>query len=477
MTNVMTKNVNITMIGTGYVGLVSGACFAELGHQVTCVDNDKNKISKLKKAEIPIYEANLKELVDRHLSSKQLSFSTELKAAVETAEVIFVAVGTPACPVTGQADLQYVEGLARELAPLLTTSMNANTYKVIVLKSTVPIGTGHRFKKIIQALNPDAKFDMVSNPEFLREGSAVADFMNPDRIVIGSESDRSRNLMNAIYDCFLQQQIPILHTDIESSELIKYAANCFLATKIAFVNEVADLCEKTGANIESVTEGLGLDKRIGPGYLQPGPGFGGSCFPKDTLALIQVADALDSPLSVVEAVVQSNESRKKKMIQKIVHICGGVTLKRLAILGVAFKANTDDIRESSAMVIIQGLQELGAKLTVYDPAAMGKATLELSGVEWASSVQEAIKEAEAVVIITEWSEFKNIKFNSLNNDKGKGYNKGNNDLTNNLKKKPVIIDLRNLYDLEEMQAQGVTYHSIGRPAVKSLVQVPMTIED
>lgn len=444
--------VNITMIGTGYVGLVSGACFSALGHRVTCLDNDVAKIAKLKKAIIPIYEIKLKDLVDENLAQKRLSFSTDLKSAIETAEVIFVAVGTPPCPVTGKADLQYVEGLARELAPLLTS------YKVIVLKSTVPIGTGHRFKKIMQTINPEAKFDMVSNPEFLREGSAVSDFMNPDRIVIGSETKRSQNLMDRIYQPFLKQNIPILHTDIESSELIKYAANCFLATKIAFVNEIADLCEETGANIESVTEGLGLDRRIGPGYLQPGPGFGGSCFPKDTLALIQIAEALSCPLSVVEAVVRSNENRKKKMVQKILHICGGeVEGKRLAILGVAFKANTDDIRESSAMIIIEDLQKLGAKLRVYDPAAMEKASLELPAIEWSSSVSEAMKDAEAVIIITEWQEFKNLRFNN-------GINQH---------KKPIIIDLRNLYDLKEMQGIDINYHSIGRPAVKSVADVPV----
>jgi len=449
----MTKNVRITMIGTGYVGLVSGVCFAALGHLVTCIDKDKNKISKLQNAEIPIYEATLKELVDENLANQRLFFNTELKSAVESAEVIFVAVGTPTCVVTGKADLQYVEGLARELAPLLTA------YKVIVLKSTVPIGTGQQFKKIIQTINPQAKFDMVSNPEFLREGSAVTDFMDPDRIVIGSETDRSQNLMKAIYYPFLQKQIPILYTDIESSELIKYAANCFLATKIAFINEVADLCEKTGANIENVIQGLGLDKRIGAGYLQPGPGFGGSCFPKDTLALIQIAEELACPLSVVEAVVQSNEHRKKKMIQKIVNICGGdVTGKRLGILGVAFKANTDDIRESSAMVIIQGLQKLGAKLRVYDPAAMEKAATELPGVDWAHSAVEVMRDAEVLVIITEWEEFKNLKFN-------------------NLDKKPIIIDLRNLYDLQEMKKMRVSYHSIGRPAVKSQAQVQVLMED
>lgn len=449
----MTKNVRITMIGTGYVGLVSGACFAALGHQVTCIDRDKNKISKLKNAEIPIYEANLKELVDENLANQRLSFSTELKAAIESAEVIFVAVGTPTCIVTGKADLQYVEGLAKELAPLLTS------YKVIVLKSTVPIGTGQQFKKIIHAINPQAKFDMVSNPEFLREGSAVTDFMNPDRIVIGSETERSQNLMQAIYAPFLQKHVPMLYTDIESSELIKYAANCFLATKIAFINEVADLCEKTGANIENVIQGLGLDKRIGAGYLQPGPGFGGSCFPKDTLALIQIAEELACPLTVVEAVVESNEHRKKKMIQKIVNICGGdVALKRLAILGVAFKANTDDIRESSAMVIIQGLQKLGARLRVYDPAAMEKASTELPGVDWAHNVTDAIRDAEVLVIITEWEEFKNLKFHALD-------------------KKPIIIDLRNLYDLREMKKMQLSYHSIGRPAVKSQTQVQVLMEE
>lgn len=455
----------ITMIGTGYVGLTTGTCTAELGakaglkHKVICIDKDAEKINKLKLGQIPIYEPGLEILVQQNLERKCLEFDTHLKNAVLQSEVIFIAVGTPTCLNTNQTDLSYLSAALKELAPLL----NESDYKVIVIKSTVPVGTGRYAAKMLRTLNPKAKFDMVSNPEFLREGSAVIDFMQPDRMIIGLESDSVREMMNRIYQPLIDQQIPVLYTDIESSELIKYTANCFLATKIAFINEVASLCEKTGANIELVTQGLGLDKRIGLQYLQPGPGFGGSCFPKDTLALMHAARTLGAPLTIVEAVVHSNEDRKNKMVDKIVEACGGsVQGKTLGILGLAFKANTDDIRESSAIVIVNALQKMGATLRVYDPAAMQTSASVLPDVIFASDPYDAMSTADAVVIVTEWDEFKGLDFRSQI-------------------KQPIIIDLRNLYEVEQMKQLGIPYSSIGRPektTSKAQVKIhPEILED
>lgn len=433
--------IQIAVIGTGYVGLVSGTCFAALGHSVTCIDNNPEKISQLKRAQIPIYEPELAEMVNENFQARRLNFDTDLQTAVENTQVLFIAVGTPTDPATGQADLSYVKIVAREIAPFI------NDYKVIVVKSTVPVGTCHLVKTIIQQANPSAQFDIVSNPEFLREGLAVYDFMNPDRIVVGTESERAKKTMHQVYQVFDERGVPLLFTDLESSELIKYAANCFLATKIAFINEIANLCEKTNANIIEVSKGLGLDKRIGSNYLSPSPGFGGSCFPKDTLALAHTAREIQSPLAIVEAVISSNERHKLHMIEKILMACHGtVQGKTLAVLGVAFKANTDDVRESSALVIIEALQKQGANITVYDPAAMPNAAKVLSNVVFAKSAYEAMKDVDGVIIATEWPEFVDLNFECMSEN-------------------PTVIDLRNLYDPKTMRSQGVQYFSIGRKPV------------
>ncbi len=443
--------IQIAVIGTGYVGLVSGTCFAELGHSVVCIDNNPEKISQLKRAQIPIYEPELAEMVSKNIKAERLSFDTQLQKAVENTQILFIAVGTPTDPTTGQADLSYVKTVAREVAPFI------NGYKVIVVKSTVPVGTCHLVKTIIQQVNPRAEFDIVSNPEFLREGLAVYDFMNPDRIVVGAETERAKVMMNQIYHAFDKRDIPLLFTDLESSELIKYAANCFLATKIAFINEIANLCEKTNANIIDVSQGLGLDKRIGLNYLSPSPGFGGSCFPKDTLALVHTAREIQSPLSIVETVISSNERHKSHMIEKILAACcGTVQGKTLAVLGVAFKANTDDVRESSALVIIEALQKQGAHIVVYDPEAMENAAKVLSNVVFAKDAYEAMKRADAVVIATEWPEFCHLTFECM----------GDN---------PTVVDLRNLYNPKTMRSQGVQYFSIGRKPV-ILLREPVCVD-
>ncbi len=433
--------IQIAVIGTGYVGLVSGTCFAELGHSVTCIDNNPEKITQLKRGEIPIYEPDLAELVNKNIEAGHLNFDTQLQKAVEKSQVLFIAVGTPTDPLTGQADLSYVKAAAGEIAQFI------NGYKVIAVKSTVPVGTCHLVKTIIQKANPSAQFDIVSNPEFLREGLAVYDFMNPDRIIVGTETESAKAIMNQIYQVFDEREIPILFTDLESSELIKYAANCFLATKIAFINEIANLCEKTNANIIEVSKGLGLDKRIGSNYLSPSPGFGGSCFPKDTLALAHTAREMQSPLSIVETVILSNEHHKSYMIEKIMMACHGtVKGKTLAVLGVAFKANTDDVRESSALIIIEALQKQGANIIVYDPVAMENAANMLSNVAFTKTAYEAMNNVDAVIIATEWPEFCDLNFECMG-------------------KNGTVIDLRNLYDLKVMCAQGVRYFSIGRKPV------------
>lgn len=430
--------IKIAMVGTGYVGLVSGTCFAELGHQVICIDKDQEKIAQLRRAEIPIYEPDLAEMVAKNIQEGRLQFDTQLQKAVAASQVLFIAVGTPTDPVTGQADLSYLKMAALEIAPFI------NEYKIIVIKSTVPVGVCHLVKDLIQKENPKAQFDVVSNPEFLREGVAVYDFLYPDRIIIGTENDRVKVIMNQIYNVFIARSVPVLYTDLESSELIKYAANCFLATKIGFINEIADLCEKTNANIVDVSEGLGLDKRIGGVYLKPSPGFGGSCFPKDTLALAHSARELEAPLAIVESVIAANERHKLHMVDKILEAChGSVQGKTLAVLGVAFKANTDDVRESSALIIIEGLQKHGANIVIYDPAAMNNAAKVLQHVVFAEDVNEAMCGADAVVIATEWDAFCHLDFRCM----------GEN---------PTVVDLRNLYDPKLMHAQGVRYFSIGR---------------
>lgn len=439
----MNNKFSITVVGTGYVGLVTGACFAELGFDVTCLDKDRDKILAIQQGLIPIYEPGLASLVEKNLAANRLHFDITLKHTLETSDIIFIAVGTPTHPMTGEADLCFVESVAEELAPWL------NNYKTIVVKSTVPVGTGQRINKIIRACNPKALFSMVSNPEFLREGSAVFDFMNPDRIIVGSDNPESRKHMDSLYQSFVEQGISIVHTNIETAEMIKYAANCFLATKIAFVNEIASLCEKLSADVESVMLGVGLDQRIGSGYLKPGPGYGGSCFPKDTLALCYAAVAAGAPLSIIEAVVHSNETRKREMITKIISACGGsVQDKTLCILGLAFKANTDDVRDSAALTITQGLQAEGAKIQAFDPEAMEKASQFLTDVLWAKDAYQAIKGSAAVIIVTEWEEFGNLDLNRVKKQM--------------LSTSPILIDLRNLYHPKTVTDAGLSYVSIGR---------------
>lgn len=441
------KPQNILFIGTGYVGLVSGTCFAEFGFNVTCVDQNKEKIENLNKGMIPLYEPELEALVHKNTQLGLLHFSGNLQEAFAKSDIIFIAVGTPANDATGEADLTYIDGVVKELAPLL------NQYKLVVVKSTVPVGTTRRIAQNIKALNPNAKFDIASNPEFLREGSAVWDFLNPDRIIVGVETEKAKNLMEQLYAPLSSKDVSLFFTDLESSELIKYTANAFLATKIAFINEIANLCEETGANIESIAKGIGLDKRIGEGYLQPGPGFGGSCFPKDTKALAHVAKKTNAPLQIVNAVIKANEDRRHHMVEKIVKACDGtVHGKTLAVLGLAFKAKTDDVRESSAIQIVQELKKQGANIRACDPAAIHSAAQLLKDVYYTIDLYDALEGSQAAIILTEWDEFKNLDFKRVKQL-----------FSNNVN--PLIIDLRNLYDTKTMENMGINYISIGRREV------------
>lgn len=465
----MGNQLSIAVVGTGYVGLVTGVCFSELGFRVICLDKDKAKIEAIKQGKIPIHELTLTELLLKNVEQNRLHFDTHLPLAIEACDIIIIAVGTPTHPTTGKADLRFVTEVAEELAPQL------NQHKIIVVKSTVPVGTGHRIKKIILNKNPKAQFTMVSNPEFLREGSAVFDFMNPDRIIVGSECAKARQCMNTLYNSFAQQGIPIIHSNIETAEMIKYAANCFLANKIAFVNEIASLCEVLNADVENVMLGMGFDKRIGSGYLKPGPGYGGSCFPKDTLALHHAAAEVKAPLKIIEAVINSNQQRKLAMIDKIISACNGeVAGKTLAILGVAFKANTDDVRDSAALTIIQGLHAAGAILKIFDPIAMDNAAKVMNHLPliWADDIYQAILDTEAVVIVTEWTEFANLDLKRVKKLMKAGTSRSNNRDHNRKGMShsdsselpaPLLIDLRNLYLPREVTEVGITYISIGRP--------------
>jgi len=433
------------MLGTGYVGLVSGTCFAELGFTVSCVDNNIDKINSLKQGIIPILEPKLEELVNKNIKIGRLTFTTNLQAGIEGAELIFIAVGTPPCPASGKADLTQVESLIKALAPLLQPGV------VIVMKSTVPVGTGRRVAAIIKEINPQAHNAVVSNPEFLREGCAVEDFLHPARIIVGVEDEHAASLLHQIYLPLTNLGVPLLSTSIETSELIKYAANCFLATKLSFINEIANICEKTNANVEEVALGLGLDPRIGATYLKVGPGYGGSCFPKDTIALINSARDLQIPLSIIEAVVKSNALRKELMVQKIVATChGSVAHKKLAILGLTFKANTNDVRDSPAVEIIKLLHKAGATLSVYDPGVTEPLLLEEVPLQWCASIDLAIKDAEAVIILTEWEEFASLDLKKMKS------------LLKLSSHKPILIDLRNLYDPVFMAKNDIHYVSIGR---------------
>lgn len=434
--------MKIAMIGTGYVGLVSGACFAEFGPDVTCVDVDAAKIERLLKGEIPIYEPGLDALVAKGIKSGRLSFTTDLAKAVSEADAVFIAVGTPSRRGDGHADLRYVEAAAIEIAKSL------QGYTVVVTKSTVPVGTGRRVAELIHGANPTAEFDVASNPEFLREGSAIGDFMRPDRVVIGAETDRARAVMQALYRPLYLMETPVVMTTLETAELTKYAANAFLATKITFINEIADLCEKVGANVQDVARGMGLDGRIGKKFLHAGPGYGGSCFPKDTIALVRTAQEYGSPARLVETVVQVNDTRKGAMASRVIAACGGsVRGKTVGVLGVAFKPNTDDMRDAPSLAIVPALQDAGATVRAYDPAAMHEAKALLPGVHWCDDAYDVAVGADVLVIITEWNEFRALDLDRVGASMTQ----------------KVLVDLRNVYRAEDVRAMGFRYTSIGRP--------------
>ncbi len=433
--------MRIAMIGTGYVGLVSGACFAEFGPTVTCVDINAEKVERLRRGEIPIYEAGLEDLVKKGLAAERLFFTTDLASAVREADAVFIAVGTPSRRGDGHADLRFVEAAAVEVSKALTG------YTVVVTKSTVPVGTGRKVAQIIREAAPDADFDVVSNPEFLREGSAIGDFMRPDRVVIGAETERARELMKQLYRPLYLNETPIVMTTLETSELTKYAANAFLATKITFINEMAELCEKVGANVQDVARGMGLDGRIGKKFLHAGPGYGGSCFPKDTVALARTAQEYGAPARIVETVIQVNDTRKGAMASRVIQACGGsVRGKTVGVLGVAFKPNTDDMRESPALAIIPALQDAGATVRAYDPAAMHEAQPLLPDVTWCTGPYDVAEGADVIVLITEWNEFRALDLGRLGG----------------AMRARAMVDLRNVYPAAEVEAAGFTYRGIGR---------------
>jgi UDPglucose 6-dehydrogenase len=431
------------MIGTGYVGLVSGACFSEFGIDVVCVDKDAAKIEALRQGRMPIYEPGLDTMVAENVKAGRLSFSTDLAQAVKGTDAVFIAVGTPTRRGGGHADLSYVYAAAAEIARAI------EGYTVIVTKSTVPVGTGREVERIVRQTRPDADFDVVSNPEFLREGSAIADFMRPDRVVIGTSSDRARALMKQIYRVLYLIETPIVFTGLETSELIKYAANTFLATKITFINEIADLCEKVGADVHDVSKGIGLDGRIGRKFLHPGPGYGGSCFPKDTLALVQTARDAGSPLRIIEAVVAVNDERKKNMAARVIAACdGSVKGKTVAMLGLTFKPNTDDMRDSPSLDVVPILQKAGATIRAFDPEGMEEAKKTLTDIVYCTDAYGALDGADCAVLMTEWNEFR-----ALDLERAK-----------KLLKTPVMIDLRNVYSPDDMATAGFRYSCIGRPS-------------
>ena len=437
--------MRIAMIGSGYVGLVSGACLSEFGFDVACIDKDKDKVAALQKGDIPIFEPGLADLVQANTQAGRLTFSGDLAGAVAGADAVFIAVGTPSRHGDGFADLSFVHAAAAEIAPALAG------YTVVVTKSTVPVGTGREVAAIIREAAPEADFDVASNPEFLREGSAINDFMRPDRVVVGAESDRAREVMAEIYRPLYLHETPVLMMSPETAELTKYAANAFLAAKVTFINEIADLCEAVGADVQDVARGMGLDGRIGRKFLHPGPGFGGSCFPKDTQALAAQGKRAGAPVTIVEAVVQSNERRKARMAEKIAGACGGsVDGKTIAILGLTFKPNTDDMRDAPSLVIVPALQAAGARVQAYDPEGMAEAKALLADVAWCGDAYEAMDGADAVVIATEWNEFRSLDWRRAHT----------------LLRAPVLVDLRNIYRPEEMTAAGFAYTSVGRPVAK-----------
>ena len=433
--------MRIAMIGTGYVGLVSGACFADFGHHVTCVDKDAGKIAALRHGKIPIFEPDLDRLVADNMRSGRLDFATELQEPVAAADAVFIAVGTPSRRGDGHADLTYVYAAAREIAAALTG------FTVVVTKSTVPVGTGDEVERIIRETRPDADVAVVSNPEFLREGAAIRDFKHPDRIVVGLSDERARKVMTEIYRPLYLNQAPMLYTKRRTAELIKYAANGFLAMKVTFINEIADLCEKVGADVQEVARGIGLDNRIGGKFLHAGPGFGGSCFPKDTLALIKTGQDHAAPLRIIETVAAVNDQRKRAMARKVAAALGGNLRGRtIAVLGLTFKPNTDDLREAPSIPLITALKDMGAKVRAYDPAGMTNASVEIPDVQFADGPYACVESADALVIVTEWEQFRALDFEAIKR----------------AMKQPVVIDLRNVYRPDEMAQLGFVYDSVGR---------------
>lgn len=433
--------MRLTMIGTGYVGLVSGACFSEFGHHVTCVDINPERINTLNAGGIPIFEPGLDDLVRRSVSAGRLKFTTDIREGVDGADAVFIAVGTPSRRGDGHADLSYVYEAARQIASNVTGPC------IIVNKSTVPVGTARAVEKIVAEVNPPYPVEIASNPEFLREGSAINDFTHPDRVVVGVNSELARSTMREIYRPLFLRETPIFFTGWESAELIKYAANSFLAVKIGFINEIADLCEKVGGDVKDVAKGIGMDRRIGDKFLNPGPGYGGSCFPKDTLALLKTAEAYEAPVTIVTATVDANNNRKHAMVDRVVKACGGnVSGKTIGVLGLTFKPNTDDMRDSPSLEIIPALQKLGAKIRAYDPEGRHQAEPMLPGVEFVDGAYEAVDGASAVVLITEWNEFRALDLRRIKAKLAE----------------PVFVDLRNVYIPAEMRELGFTYSSIGR---------------
>ena len=433
--------MQLTMIGTGYVGLVSGVCFSDFGHDVVCVDKLPEKIDALERGEVPIYEPGLDDLMARNVSAGRLKFTLELDAAVGAAAAVFIAVGTPTRRGDGHADLTYVYDAAREIARSL------KGYTVIVTKSTVPVGTNREVERVIREENPDADFDVSSNPEFLREGAAIEDFMHPDRVVVGVENERAQEVMAKIYRPLALREAPIVYTDLESAEMIKYAANAFLATKITFINEIANLCEKVGADIKSVSKGMGMDNRIGGKFLHAGPGYGGSCFPKDTKALARIGQDHASPIKIVEQVIAINDERKRQMTDKIMYLCDDkVKGKKIAVYGVTFKPNTDDMRDSPSLTIVPALVGAGADVHVVDPQGRKEGEEMLPSVTWQEDPYAAAEGADAVVILTEWNEFRALDLSRLSG----------------LMKSAKMADLRNIYDPEEAHSAGFEYVGVGR---------------
>lgn len=433
--------MRLTMIGSGYVGLVSGACFADFGHDVVCVDKDESKIAALLEGRMPIFEPGLDHLVATNVAAGRLRFTTDLAEGVKDADAVFIAVGTPSRRGDGHADLRYVHAAAEDIARAV------NGFTVIVTKSTVPVGTGDEVERIIREANPSADVAVVSNPEFLREGAAIDDFKRPDRIVIGSGEERATDVMRAIYRPLYLNKSPLVVMTRRGAELTKYAANAFLATKITFINEIADLCEKVGADVQDVARGIGLDNRIGAKFLHAGPGYGGSCFPKDTLALLKTSQDFDAPQRIVEAVVAVNDNRKRAMGRKVIAAMGGdVRGKTIALLGLTFKPNTDDMRDSPAIAVVRTLQDAGAKVRAFDPEGMEQAKLVLENVTYCDGPYDAMEGADGLAIVTEWDAFRALDLGRVKS----------------LLSQPVLVDLRNIYPRVDVENAGLSYHGVGR---------------